>query len=216
MAREPMAAPRLLLAAAGTGAVDGFDRRESRMDQKDWRMLSITAVFAALALGAGGLAYREHAAFDALKSKRVRGELRPIAQLLQDDRRILAELQAAPFPEGDADVLESYLIKIRTDDAAKHSDMKQRLDALAENNVEIVALIKAYSPHARTAAFTTTSDRFREYAAAWRDRWNSIMELFMAGGNYAKAAVAFPNEFAAPLETEITAANWVKIRPRSI
>jgi hypothetical protein len=33
------------------------------------------------------------------------------------------------------------------------------------------------------------------------------MELFMAGGNYAKAAVAFPNDFAAALETEITAAN---------
>jgi hypothetical protein len=204
MAPESTAAPRLLIAASGTDAVN-VDRRKSRMSQQTWRILSILAAFAALA--AGALAYREHAAIDALKSERIGGELRPIAQLLQDDRQILAELHATPFAEGDADVLESYLIKIRKDGVAKHSDMKQRLDALAENTVEIVALIKAYSPHARTAAFTTASDRFREYAAAWRDRWNSVMELFMAGGNYAKAAVAFPNGFAAAVDAEINAAN---------
>jgi hypothetical protein len=30
---------------------------------------------------------------------------------------------------------------------------------------------------------TTEADRFRNYASAWRDRWNSVMELFMAGGS---------------------------------
>jgi hypothetical protein len=37
----------------------------------------------------------------------------------------------------------------------------------------------------------------------WRDRWNSVMELFMAGGNYAVAEVPFPKEFAAAVEVEI-------------
>jgi hypothetical protein len=45
----------------------------------------------------------------------------------------------------------------------------------------IVTLIKVYSPHAKTAAFITEADKFSNYASAWRDHWNSVMELFMAG-----------------------------------
>ena len=74
------------------------------------------------------------------------------------------------------------------DGVAKYADMKQRLDQLAENNTTIVALLKAYGPHAKTAGFTAEADKFRNYASAWRDRWNSVMELFMAGGNYAASA----------------------------
>ena len=37
---------------------------------------------------------------------------------------------------------------------AKHADMKQRLDQLAENNTAIVTLVKAYAPQAKTAAFS--------------------------------------------------------------
>ena len=46
-------------------------------------------------------------------------------------------------------------------------------------------MIKAYASHAKTSAFASESDKFRNYASAWRDRWNSVMEIFMAGGNYA-------------------------------
>ena len=83
--------------------------------------------------------------------------------------------------------------------------MKQRLDQLAENNTAIVTLIKAYSPHAKTPAFTAEADKFRNYASAWRDRWNSVMELFMAGGNYAASGVPFPKDFPAAVEAEIAA-----------
>ncbi len=61
--------------------------------------------------------------------------------------------------------------------------MKQKLDQLAENNTAIVTLITAYSIQAKTSAFTTEAGKFRNYASAWHDRWNSVMELFMAGGN---------------------------------
>jgi protein-disulfide isomerase len=87
-----------------------------------------------------------------------------------------------------------------------HADMRQRLDTLAENNTTIVALIKAYAPHARTSAFTMEADKFRNYASAWRDRWNSVMELFMAGGNYPTSEVPFPKEFPGTVEAEIDAA----------
>jgi hypothetical protein len=49
-----------------------------------------------------------------------------------------------------------------------------------------------YASHAKTAAFTAETDKFRNYASAWRDRWNSVMELFMAGGDYAASEVPFP------------------------
>jgi hypothetical protein len=37
--------------------------------------------------------------------------------------------------------LLSYLAKIRRDGVAKHVDMKQRLDTLAENNTAIVTFV---------------------------------------------------------------------------
>jgi hypothetical protein len=74
--------------------------------------------------------------------------------------------------------LASYLAKIRADGVAKHADMKQRLDQLAENNSSIIALVAVYSPHAKTAAFGVEAERFRRYAIAWRDRWTCVMELF--------------------------------------
>jgi hypothetical protein len=84
--------------------------------------------------------------------------------------------------------------------------MKQRLDQLAENNTTIVALIKAYAPPARTPAFTTEADKFGNYASAWRDRWNSVMELFMEGGNYPASGVPFPTGFPEAVQAEIAAA----------
>ena len=84
--------------------------------------------------------------------------------------------------------------------------MKQRLDTLAENNTAIVTLIKAYAPRAKTAAFVAEGDKFRNYASAWRDRWNSVMELFMAGGNYAASGVPLPRGFAAAVDAEIAIA----------
>ncbi len=51
------------------------------------------------------------------------------------------------------------------------------------------------------------SDKFRNYASAWRERWNSVMELFMAGGNYAATEVPFPKDFLAAVDAEIVAAN---------
>jgi len=69
-------------------------------------------------------------------------------------------------------------------------------------------LIKAYAPQAKTPAFTSEGDKFRNYASAWCDRWNSVMGLFMAGGNYAASGVPFPNGFAAAVEAEIAAAKY--------
>ena len=134
------------------------------------------------------------------------GELKPIAALLKEDQELLGALQTDAALGKTSGILGSYLAKIRTDGVAKHAEMKQRLDRVAENNSAIVALINVYAPNAKTAAFSAEAEKFRRYAIAWRDRWNSVMELFMAGGNYPVAEVPFPKEFLGAVDAETAAA----------
>lgn len=163
-------------------------------------MVSIAALVAA------GAWYHASSALRDSRAGLVTGALEPIALLLKENQALVAELKAEPFIEKDAGILASYLAKIRRDGVAKHANMKQRLDQLAETNTAIVTLIKVYAPQARTPAFSTEADKFRNYAIAWRDRWNSVMELFMAGGNYPAAGVPFPNGFPGAVQAEIVAA----------
>jgi hypothetical protein len=177
--------------------------RGERVNHKNiWGLLAVTVIVAALALG---LLFYERSQLQEARARMVAGELQPIAMLLQENQAILKELQAEPFAKKDSGILESYLAKIRRDGVPKHADMKQKLDSLAENNTAIVTLIKAYAPEARRPAFVPEGDKFLYYAYAWRDRWNSVMELFMAGGNYAAAGVPFPTQFEAAVEAEIKA-----------
>jgi hypothetical protein len=166
-------------------------------------LLAVLAVVAVVDVPV--LVYRR-TALQELNAGWVATVLRPTAALLRENQQILNELQTQPFDDSDNGILESYLVKIRRDGVPKNAEMKQRLDQLAENNTAIVALIKAYAPHARTPAFIAQGDKFRNYASAWRDRWNSVMELFMAGGNYAVSAVQFPKDFPAAVDAEIAAA----------
>jgi hypothetical protein len=172
-------------------------------DKTLWAILAPALIAGCVA---AGFWHHEHEALEESRSHVVAGELQPIATLLKENQAFLQELQGEPFTEKDSGILESYLSKVRRDGVAKHADMKQRLDQLAENNVAIVTLVKAYAPHAKTPAFTAEADHFRNYAAAWRDRWNSVMELFMAGGNYAASEVPFPKGLPAAVEAEIAAA----------
>jgi hypothetical protein len=160
---------------------------------------------ALVVLAAAAFGYHEHELLAAARAHIVRGELQPIATLLAENQAITHELQSAPYTEVEAGILEAYLIKTRRDGVPKHADMKQRLDQLAENDAAIVTLLKAYAPHARTQAFAAVADKYRNYASAWRDRWNSVMELFMSGGNYAVASVPAPEDFAAAVDAEIVA-----------
>jgi hypothetical protein len=165
-------------------------------------ILLALVVVAAMAATVGW--YRAHQAVQELRAQFVASTLEPMAALLKENQGIITELQAEPFVEKDNGILESYLVKIRRDGVAKTAPMKQRLDTLAENNTTLIALTMTL-PQAKTPAFTSEATKFRNYAVAWRDRWNSIMELFMAGGNYPAAGPAFPKEFAAAVQAEIAA-----------
>ncbi len=174
------------------------------MSNKTMWVLWVGALIAALV--AAAFWHHEHEVLEESRAQIVANELQPLATLLKENQALIQELQSEPFTEKDSGILESYLAKIRRDGVAKHADMKQRLDQLAENNTAIVTLIKVYAPHARTPAFTAEADKFRNYASAWRDRWNSVMELFMAGGNYAASEVPFPKAFPDAVQAEIAAA----------
>ena len=84
--------------------------------------------------------------------------------------------------------------------------MKRRLDQMTDNDTAIVALIKSYAAAARTEAFRSEADKFVAFATTWRDRWSSIMELFMAGGDYATSEVLYPTGFARAVQRENEAA----------
>lgn len=161
------------------------------------RILAFASLIAAVAASSGW--YQAHANLRELRAN----ELNPIAAMLKEDQELLRTLQTDPYPDKHSAILTAYLAKIRADGVSEHAEMKQRLDRLAENNSAIVALLNVYSPHAKTAAFSAEGARFGRYAIAWRDRWNSVMELFMAGGNYPAAEVPFPREFVGTLEAEI-------------
>jgi hypothetical protein len=163
-----------------------------------------TRILIAILLLAGTLAtaawYQTHES----RAQILSGELQSMASLLQENQSIIKELQA--FTEPNYGILESYLAKIRRDGVPKHADMKQKLDQLTENNTAIVTLIETYAPSARSAAFVSEGDKFRNYASALRDRWDSVMEIFMGGGNYAVTEVPFPQGFASAVQREVAAA----------
>lgn len=167
-----------------------------------WAVVGAALIATIVAIAFG---QHEHETREELRSQVVAGELHPIAALLQENLALIQELQSQPFNEKDSGILESYLVRIRRDGVPKNAQMKQRLDQLADNNTAIVTLIQAYSPHARTDAFRTECDKFRNYASAWRDRWNSVMELYMAGGSYVVAEIPFPRQFPDVVQAEIVA-----------
>lgn len=131
--------------------------------------------------------------------------LAPVGALLADDQRIVESLVKDGLADSEGTLLESYLARIRKDGVTKYSAMRQRIDSLVDNNTTIVAVLSKYSPRARTPEFKTASDKFRDYAASFRDRWHSTFEIFMAGGNLPAAGPERPAQFDAALSAEIAA-----------
>ena len=170
-------------------------------------MLS-TGAFAVAVICAVGW-FHAHQTIRTLQRTYVSDTLDPISEMLKENAAITQELSAAPFAEGDNDFVSAYLIKIRRDGVPKHSDMKQRIDRINNNNTAILALLAKYSAHARTPAFKASAERFRDYAISLRDRWQSVPEIFMAGGNLPAAGPMFPADFSQTARTE---GAWVAYR----
>lgn len=154
----------------------------------------IIGAMAAAVICAGGW-FHEHQNLRAMRQAQKTDTLGPIAEMLRENTALTLELQTGPYAEGDNQFVSAYLIKIRRDGVPKHSDMKQRIDRIVNNNTATLALLTRYSTHATTPAFKTAADQFRDYAVSLRDRWQSAPEIFMAGGNLPVAAPLFPANF---------------------
>ncbi len=128
--------------------------------------------------------------------------LSKLVALAQERSATLKQLRADQYAEPDVGVVGAYLAKIRRDGVGKHAGMKQRLDEVSADTAALVVLLEMHEPQAQSEAFKRESKRFRRYAAAWLDRWNSVMEVFMLGGNYPSMEVPYPTGFDEALAIE--------------
>jgi hypothetical protein len=133
--------------------------------------------------------------------------LAAVDSLIKERALELAALQQPPYTEPNLGVMGSYLAKIRRDGLPKHAAMKQRMDALAANTTALQTLVDLYEPQATTVQYKAEAKKLRSYAVAWTDRWNSVMEIFMVGGNYPASEVPFPEGFEAAVTAELAAAH---------
>ena len=138
-----------------------------------------------------------------LRRQQIEDTLQPVAALLADNQKIIESLKKDGYVDSEAAILSTYLNRIRKDGVPKNSDMKQRIDALVNNDTMIVALLSRYAPHARSAAFRVAATEFTSYGSSFRDRWQSVFEIFMAGGNLPAAGPPFPDDFNTALASEL-------------
>jgi hypothetical protein len=146
--------------------------------------------------------FHEHRELGVARQTLVADTLDPIAEMLKENEAISGELESGDYAEPGNDFVAAYLLKIRRDGVSKHSEMKQRIDRVINNNTAILALLAKYSTRARTPAFKASAERFRDYAISLRDRWQSLPEIYMAGGNLPATGPMFPAEFSAVLGAE--------------
>jgi hypothetical protein len=165
------------------------------------RMLTVVAAGA----GAGWLAGRQASGGGGDAAARL---LRQCLALAEDSQRLRTDLRSrlGGAQGADAALLPGYLALIRQDGVPAHAALRQGLDRIATNDAALAALLVAHGPAARTADFGTQAEAFRDYASAWRDRWNALTELLMAGGVYPVLEPAPPAALIEVLRAELVAA----------
>jgi len=157
------------------------------------------------ALILGGLAYQRTGSDRSEATSLNASVLAALAQALQERTAVARELASPQFADASGDSLTAYLAKVRTDNVPAHADMKNRLDELARLNTQIATLAEVYAPVAKTPEFKAQASKFRDYASAWNDRQNLIMQVFMAGGNLPPPSAPYPTGFDGAVKAEVGA-----------
>jgi hypothetical protein len=133
--------------------------------------------------------------------------LQPIAALSAENDKIRQSVVKEDGITSESAILSSYLERIRNDGVQKYSGLRQKIDRLVNNNTLMVAWLSKYGPHARSSAFRVAAGQFTDYAASFRDRWASVFEIFMAGGNLPAQEAQPPANFRALVQEEIAQAD---------
>lgn len=157
-----------------------------------------TVIVAAAAIG-------WHFAEQALRRCVADNTLQPSVELLKDNQRIIDSLIHDGLAASERAFLNNYLQSIRQDGLPKYAGMKQRIDTLVDNDTVIIALLSRYRAHARTPAFNAAAEQYRSYAISFRERWQSVFAVFMAGGNLPAAGPEYQEQFATALDQELRA-----------
>ena len=169
-------------------------------EMRSRNVITAVAVAAALLCAIGW--FHEHQLLREARETVISDTLDPISEMLKENAALTQELRSAAYAEGDNDFVNAYMIRIRRDGVPKHSDMKQRIDRINNNDTAILALLAKYSTHARTPAFKASAERFRDYAISLRDRWQSVPEIFMAGGNLPISGPMLPADLSQAISAE--------------
>jgi hypothetical protein len=128
--------------------------------------------------------------------------LQRVAGLLAENAKLVAEIRQSGGAASEGAMLSVYLDQVRKDGVPRHSATKRSIDRLVDNNTAIVALTRHYLEHHGSAAFRAAAHQYIDYAASVRDRWQSVFEIFMAGGNLPAANGERPAVFDKELQAE--------------
>lgn len=163
-----------------------------------WSLI-VTLLLAASALAVSVYALRG-TAHSSLNRQTV---LQSMTSRLQERDALMEKVRSLIEVQPGQELLSEYLAVIRRDGLSAHTDLRRQLDTLAGNTAALATLVELYSPYAATEEYRAESGHYLEYAHSWRDRWNAVFEIFMAGGNLPASQREFPQQFAAAIRKEM-------------
>lgn len=131
--------------------------------------------------------------------------LQGIVAALAENTRLRQAVRHAGGLGSDGEVLSTYLALIRRDGVPRHSAFKRQIDLLIDSNAFVATLANRHLAHDASPAFRITATQFTDYANTVRDRWQTIFEVFMAGGNLPVANPVPPAAFEEAVRAELAA-----------
>lgn len=126
---------------------------------------------------------------------------RQITLRLTEHDRLVAEWKADKRTPESA-FLATFLAGIRHDGFALHAAEKQRLNSIAENLQQISGLLQVYKPKRSADEFEKARGDYEKFSAAWADREDSILGLYLLGGELPREPLSFPLTLRAMLASE--------------
>ena len=85
----------------------------------------------------------------------------------------------------------------------RHSALKRQIDSLIDSNAVLTSLTNRHLVGDASPALRLTATQFSDYANTMRDRWQTVFEVFMAGGNLPAANPAPPPAFEEAVRAEL-------------
>lgn len=95
-------------------------------------------------------------------------------------------------PVADSELLQSFLSGIRRDGFIAHAAEKRKIDSLSANFQEISALLDVYVAEESPDEVRQARREFHAFAAAWQVRENSILGLYLVGGDLPSEPLVLP------------------------